>query len=372
LAEGERVIHHAHRGAARSVNFGVNPGVGGGVCPLLLPPSLCAQGGVVMKRLTVFAAALASSLSLGASAGAASPSEAPWVGLRLRGAHVVEVVSPSPAQVAGLEADDTVLSVDGVPTRSGADVARAIAGGKLGDVTVVRVQRGDKRLSFAVFLAAKPEAAVQAPAEDGAAADEGAGEPFADPDAVPVPAEVPRAPVVAEPWAEGGAPAVRPPARPPRDPYARAGAAVRGRESARAADDDIATLDLERYRGQVVVVEFMATWCGACRGTVPVLNAWSERYGDAGLVVINASSEEAGLLRRHRESAGIRTVVALDPDGNLASQHDVTALPTLVVFDRQGRARGRFVGGGGNLHEIERIFRGLLREGDRDDHGVRF
>lgn len=253
----------------------------------------------------------------------------PWIGAKLRGNEVVAVLSPSPAAVAGLEVRDRILSVDGAPTEQGADVARAVMASRIGRISVVRIQRGDKLMSLAVFLAARP-----------------------DRDEAPAAAQAPD-----DPWAAPVAPGIRstPPVRAPV-----------------ADDDDIAPVDLARYRGEVVVVEFFATWCGACRETLPTLNGWADRYGASGLHVLSVSTEDEGLLRSYREKNGLHTVVATDPDGALSSKHGVTALPTLVVFDKAGKPRGRYVGGGRNLTQIETLFRDLMREGGGRETGPTF
>ena len=349
-----------------------------------------------MNKLAALALVIASTSLSAAPAAAAPPAEAPWIGLKLKGARVVEVVSPSPAEVAGLEAEDRVLSVDGVAVGGSADIARAVARRPLGEVSVVRVERSGKRLSFAVFLAAKPEADVRvAPAPPVAAepvaetpelfGDEGVEE-AEDVEVAPVAPARPRPPAaVARPADRDlfanpfdSAPAARLPER-PRAPSASdrpfgadRAARVPARRAPRAEDDEIAPIDLRRHRGEVVVVEFMATWCSACRASVSVLNAWDARYRTAGLAVLQVSSEDEALLRRHRASAGITTRLYTDPDAALGVEHDVTSLPTFLVLDREGRVRARFVGGGGNLHQIERLFRELLDDGGGDEGGVRF
>jgi thiol-disulfide isomerase/thioredoxin len=253
----------------------------------------------------------------------------PWMGAKLRGNEVVAVLRPSPAAVAGLEVRDRILSVDGATTQRGADVARAVMAGRIDHISVVRIQRGDKLMSLAVFLAARPD-------RDETPADAPPDDPWMGPSAAP---EI-------QPT---------PPARAPS-----------------AADDDIAPVDLARYRGEVVVVEFFATWCGACRETMPTLNGWADRYGASGLRVVSVSTEDEGLLRGYRDKVGLHTVVATDPDGALSNKHGVTALPTLVVFDKAGKPRGRYVGGGRNLAQIESLFRDLMREGGGREDGPTF
>ena len=71
---------------------------------------------------------------------------------------------------------------------------------------------------------------------------------------------------------------------------------------AQAADG----LDLERFRGKVVVVDFWASWCAPCRQSFPWLNEMQAKYGSAGLVVIavNVDRERAEAERFLREVPG--------------------------------------------------------------------
>jgi|GEM_PF-2841554 len=300
-----------------------------------------------MARLTPLVAALLIPTLAAPAASAADPGD-PWMGAKLRGNEVVAVLSPSPAADAGLEVKDRILSVDGTVTTRGADVARAVSAGQIGQFSVVRVQRGAKQMSLAVFLAARPDrdaSTAPVPTDPNAPRPSPTPEPNPfDPGATPTPS----APV----------------SNPFDDPWA-------GDAPAPAASAPIAPVDLSSYRGDVVVVEFFATWCDACKSTMSTLSGWADRYGSEGLQVVNVSSEDESLLERYREAQSLHTVVATDPDGALARRHGVRVLPTIVVLDRSGKPRGRFIGGGRNLPQIEKLFRELMREGG-DRGGITF
>ena len=49
------------------------------------------------------------------------------------------------------------------------------------------------------------------------------------------------------------------------------------------------TIDLARYRGQVIVVDFWASWCKPCRESIPWLNQMRARHGARGLVVLGVN-----------------------------------------------------------------------------------
>src|SRR4051812_13390131 len=83
-------------------------------------------------------------------------------------------------------------------------------------------------------------------------------------------------------------------------------------------------LDLDRYRGKVVVVDFWASWCKPCRQSIPWLNEMRSRHAKDGLVVIgvNVDAERAD-AERFLRAVPIDFEVVFDPDGELAQRFKV-------------------------------------------------
>jgi len=97
-------------------------------------------------------------------------------------------------------------------------------------------------------------------------------------------------------------------------------------------------LDLARYRGQVVIVDFWASWCKPCRQSIPWLNTMRERYGASGLTIIGVNVDaERGDADRFLRDVPIEFEIVFDPDGTLAKQFKVQAMPTSFVVDRSGK-----------------------------------
>lgn len=138
---------------------------------------------------------------------------------------------------------------------------------------------------------------------------------------------------------------------------------------------------LTAYRGQVVVLDFMAHWCGPCIAKFPFLNQLQEQYGSQGLAVIGVTSlygyygtqenlpqaQELAALKQfrqqHRLNFGLLVSPPLEdqPAGEASRPYHIAALPTTVVIDRAGKVR--FVERGeGNKEEVERMVRKLLAE----------
>ena len=104
-------------------------------------------------------------------------------------------------------------------------------------------------------------------------------------------------------------------------------------------------LDLEALRGKVVVVDFWASWCVPCRRSFPWMNQMQTKYADDGLVIIavNVDSdpgEAAAFLRDYPAEFEIH----YDPNGNVAQEFGVIAMPSSYLFDRDGVQVARHLG----------------------------
>lgn len=132
--------------------------------------------------------------------------------------------------------------------------------------------------------------------------------------------------------------------------------------------EGVPTVDLARYRGDVLVLEFMATWCGPCKSAIPTVNGWHERYA-RGLRIVSVSKEDADLLERFKSEAGIASELEQDADGALAERFGIRAVPTFIIFDRELGEVGRVVGAGPELARVEATFKRLLDDGAPSDPG---
>lgn len=109
----------------------------------------------------------------------------------------------------------------------------------------------------------------------------------------------------------------------------------------------LATLDggrfeLRRTRGQVVFVDFWATWCDPCRDEIPLVQRFLREH--PGTVVTSVDvGENPSLVRPFAAKLGMRGV-ALDPDERAAHAFGVTGFPTMIAIDPQGRIRARWIG----------------------------
>jgi len=121
---------------------------------------------------------------------------------------------------------------------------------------------------------------------------------------------------------------------------------------------------LEELRGQVVLVNFWATWCGPCREEMPRLNALYDKYRKSGVVLlgVNIDDDPATALATARK-LGVSFPVLLDTDKRVSRLYDLATMPSTVVIDRDGKVRLLHRGyRDGTESEYEQTIRGLLKE----------
>lgn len=99
---------------------------------------------------------------------------------------------------------------------------------------------------------------------------------------------------------------------------------------------------LERARGQVVFLDFWATWCEPCRDSIPLVQHFKRTH--PGVVVESVDvGEDSGLVRPFAAKFAMRDV-ALDPDQTVARAFGVDGFPTLVAIGPDGKIRARWIG----------------------------
>lgn len=101
-------------------------------------------------------------------------------------------------------------------------------------------------------------------------------------------------------------------------------------------------LRLEEYKGQVVLINFWATWCGPCRQELPLLDRIHQRYQDAGFAVLGINVEGEDKVAEAEAmigSAGVTFPVLVDEGQRISELYGLEAMPTSVVVDRDGVVR---------------------------------
>jgi len=131
------------------------------------------------------------------------------------------------------------------------------------------------------------------------------------------------------------------------------------------ADERGRTVSLSGLRGQVVALNFWATWCGPCRIEIPWFSGLARQYGGAGLTVVGVAMDDDGWtsVRPGISAFGITYPVVLGNEAMASRYGGVEALPTTFLIDRSGRIAAIHQGLV-ELAKIEAEIGGLLEERD--------
>jgi len=222
-----------------------------------------------------------------ADEGAAADAK-PWIGLSLGagsfgGAKVRAVVGGSPGERAGVKAGDEVLAIDDKPTDSPAAVIAAVVRAGVGHQAHLRIvdPKGHTRMVNVTYEAKPDREKMQRDALLGRPA----------PDFLP---------------------SVQSGAKLPK---------------------------ISGMRGQVVVIDFFATWCGPCIEAMPHVEGLHQKLKQKGLVVMGVSNESSDIVAHAAERFHVTYPLASDDGETVSEAYQVFALPTMVVIDRKGVVR---------------------------------
>jgi cytochrome c biogenesis protein CcmG/thiol:disulfide interchange protein DsbE len=139
------------------------------------------------------------------------------------------------------------------------------------------------------------------------------------------------------------------------------------------SDRDGRPVALEALRGGPVLIDFWATWCGACKRALPALDAIARRHAGAGLrtlaVNIDQSPESAErFLAEHLPGASM--TLLHDPGGTLLRRWGAGGMPALYLVDAEGVIRLVETGyAPERLDAVERAVRALLAPAGGARHG---
>lgn len=103
---------------------------------------------------------------------------------------------------------------------------------------------------------------------------------------------------------------------------------------------DGSNIRLSEHRGQVVLINFWASWCGPCRQEMPELDSLHQKYQHLGFTVfgINVEQDRASADRVLRDIP-VTFPVLFDDDNVVSELYQVDAMPATVLVDRSGTVR---------------------------------
>ena len=101
-----------------------------------------------------------------------------------------------------------------------------------------------------------------------------------------------------------------------------------------------ANLRLSEYRGDVVMINFWATWCGPCRQEMPLLDELYSRYQRVGFSLLGVNiDDDSGKAMNMVSELGVSFPVLFDAQKDVSRLYDVDAMPVTVLVDRDGTVR---------------------------------
>jgi peroxiredoxin len=121
---------------------------------------------------------------------------------------------------------------------------------------------------------------------------------------------------------------------------------------------------LDQYKGQVVMLNFWATWCGPCQQEMPLLEQMYRKYKPAGFTLVGVSvDKEAPPVRALLAKRPVSFPVLLDPASQVSKAYHVDEMPSTVLIDRKGNIRYLHRGyKPGDENEYQDRIRQLIRE----------
>jgi cytochrome c biogenesis protein CcmG/thiol:disulfide interchange protein DsbE len=103
---------------------------------------------------------------------------------------------------------------------------------------------------------------------------------------------------------------------------------------------------LSGLRGQVVILNFWATWCPPCRSEMPAIEEIHRAYRDQGLAVVAVNVQQAeGQIQAFVDEMGLTFPVLPDSYGSVSKRYLIKSLPTTFIIERTGTIREIVVGG---------------------------
>lgn len=99
-------------------------------------------------------------------------------------------------------------------------------------------------------------------------------------------------------------------------------------------------IKLSELRGQVVMINFWASWCGPCRQEMPLLDELHARYSPMGFTLLGVNVEkDSSKARALLKDLPVEFPILFDQKNQVSKDYDVVAMPSTVLVDRDGNIR---------------------------------
>ena len=106
------------------------------------------------------------------------------------------------------------------------------------------------------------------------------------------------------------------------------------------SEADAQQFDAAAYKGQVVYLDFWASWCVPCRLSFPWMDELQREYGGKGLTIIAVNVDHDGeAARQFLEQVPASFRIVYDPSGKIAQKYPLKGMPTSFLIGRDGAVR---------------------------------
>jgi peroxiredoxin len=124
------------------------------------------------------------------------------------------------------------------------------------------------------------------------------------------------------------------------------------------------SVSLAQYKGQVVMINFWASWCGPCREEMPLLESIYKKYNKLGFTMIGVNVEpDSKAADEWLKATPVSFPILYDTDSKVSKLYDVAGMPSTVIIDRNGNLRKLHRGyKPGDENEYLDSIRALIRE----------
>jgi thiol-disulfide isomerase/thioredoxin len=121
---------------------------------------------------------------------------------------------------------------------------------------------------------------------------------------------------------------------------------------------------LDHYKGQVVMINFWASWCGPCRQEMPILEKLHTKYKPMGFTMIGVNVEpDSSLAANWLKTTPVTFPILFDTKSEVSKLYSVAGMPSTVIVDRKGNLRWLHRGyKPGDENEYLNQIRALVRE----------
>lgn len=124
------------------------------------------------------------------------------------------------------------------------------------------------------------------------------------------------------------------------------------------------TISIGNYRGQVLIVDFFATWCLPCRQSIPHLTDINRKYGKQGLQILGLSVDEDGerVVKAFADELHVNYPLALAGDA-ATNDFGIRSVPIMYLIDKKGKIAEVYRGYSSEIaRSLEQSIKRLLAE----------